>query len=90
MSDIVKVTEEEFDAEGNLVRRVITEYGQEKRPTALPYTFGDQGQIVTYPSKYKLWNGPVALREFVDPISYGTRNGVSTQTVQQLADNGED
>lgn len=27
MSDIVKVVEEEFDDEGNLVRRVTTEYG---------------------------------------------------------------
>lgn len=67
MSDIVKVTEEEFDAEGNLVRRVITEYGPDKRPTVLPHPFGGQGQIVTAPpGKYvshNIYDDPVKLRE---------------------------
>lgn len=112
MSDIVKVTEEEFDDEGNLVRRVITEYGTPKLATGgvvkrgylshLDPSF--QGQIISAtPDKYQLWNGDVKLREFSDPFNYGSlhshrvggtdRNGygeVSSFTVDQLADNGED
>lgn len=67
MSDIVKVVEEEFDDEGNLVRRITTEYAPEKKVTNVPWspglTVGDvwpypltTGQIVSNPDKYTSWN----------------------------------
>lgn len=76
MSDIVRVTEEEFDAEGNLVRRVITEYGVPLNPfkpvTNTQIRVGDvwpySGQIYTAtdPTKYQSYNGTYAADPGVD------------------------
>lgn len=63
MSDIVEVVEEEFDDEGNLVRRTTTKYGSNTSTT--PWSPGIRvgdtwpygtGQIVTNPEKYTVWN----------------------------------
>lgn len=76
MSDIVKVTEEEFDDEGNLVKRTITEYGFTPKIKSgvlghLDPSF--QGQIVQASDyKFTVWNGPVKLREIFDSYNYGT------------------
>jgi hypothetical protein len=61
MSDIVKVTEEEFDNEGNLVRRVITEYranGGYYNPGGVISTLPNTS-VVTDAAKYRLWNDAV-------------------------------
>lgn len=56
MSDISKVIEEEFDEEGRLTRRTVTEYGGDIKvlpaptyvPPYIPYRWWDSGQVISY------------------------------------------
>jgi hypothetical protein len=82
MTDIVRVTEEEFDAEGNLTRRVITEYGVAPSKFAkggvVPTTLQTGEEVIRLneyvnPNKYQVYNGAYG----VDPHgTFGTRQGV--------------
>ena len=75
MTDIVRVTEEEFDAEGNLTRRVITEYGVAPLKFAKGGVFPNPNtHIVTYAKGEE----PYTVNQtapYVGPYGVGTAFG---------------